>query len=246
MGSAPPDRHQICFFCDESSQVKDDWFAVAGLAVPRQTIPKIAADLADIKAESGKVGEVKWKNAKSFGGRVHRGYIDYLFLLIDDKRAHFHIRFAEMGAYDHALSGPRKKTDTVSKSFYQLLLHRAIGFYHTKSDVWVYPDDGPCTELIPEQHPALCTEGGNKWGALGANCVQDIECRSSEAEPMLQLLDVTLGALAAYRNDRHLQEGYSPIKRELAEYAFARTKWAVITGNAYRRECTRWNVVPKW
>lgn len=234
----------ICYFC-ESSQVKDDWLAVGGLAVKRSYIPKIIADLQIIKAKSGKTGEVKWQNAKAYGGRVHRGYIDYLFLLIENRKAQFHIRFSEMAEYDHCLSGPRKRIDTVSKSFYQLLLHRPVRYYHPHCAVSVYPDDGVCTEQLPSQLPALCTEARRLFGEQGRDCIVQIQTRASDREPLLQLLDVTLGALAAYKNQRHLKDGYSPVKRELVEYAFKKTGWFTIAGNSWSKTCNRWSVVPK-
>jgi hypothetical protein len=46
-------------------------------------------------------------------------------------------------------------------------------------------------------------------------CIDSIECLDSAAEPILQLLDVSLGAFAALRNDRKLKGG----KRHLADHA---------------------------
>ena len=207
-------------------------------------IPKIVSDLQLIKAKVGKTGEVKWANAKSFGGVVHRGYIDYLFLLLGSRKAQFHIRFSDMNEYDHGLSGPRKKVDTVSKSFYQLMLHRPVKYYHGKANVHVYPDDGCCTEQLPDQLPKLKNDAWTKFGPEGHSCPQEITPRASKSEPLLQLLDVTLGALAALKNERHLADGYSPIKRELAEYALKKTGWLRIGGSNYDKRCNRWTVKP--
>lgn len=247
MAVTPDEEPKLYYFCDESSQVNDDWLAVGGIAIMKSAIPRIVSDLQLIKAQAGKTGEVKWENAKSYGGRVHRGYVDYLFLLVEKNHAHFHIRFSEMNEYDHGLSGPRKKIDTVSKSFYQLLLHRPVRYYHNRVRIAVYPDDGCCTEQLATKLPALRNDGHNKFGARGRTCVDRIETRASKSEPLLQLLDVTLGGLAAYRNGRHLIEGYSPVKRELAEYIFSKTNWPDITGSCWRskRKCNRWNVTPK-
>jgi hypothetical protein len=111
--------------------------------------------------------------------------------------------------------------------------------------VHVYPDDGQCTVLLPEMHDPLTVDAYKNFGAEGRDCVSAITPRCSKSEPMLQLLDVTLGALAAYKNGRHLKEGYSPIKRELAEHAFKKTGWFTISGNSWSKACNRWTVVPK-
>ena len=237
----------ILYFCDESSQVTDAYAAVAGLAVARGSVCSIVSDLKKLNYEFGKSGEVKWANAKSYGGRVHRAYIDYLFKLLQERRAHFHIRFSSMSEYDHELSGERRKIDTVSKAFYQLLLHRAYRCYKDRS-IYIYPDDGEYTERLPTQIGALNHQGCTKFGGLAFGAVQEIVPRSSKSEPMLQLLDVPLGALAAIRNDRHRKNGYSPIKRELAEYVLQRTGWITIHGNSTwgQWHLNRWNVKPKW
>lgn len=247
MVHAPQAKPDLYYFCDESSQVKDHWLAVGGIAIMRSAIPRIVADLQIIKAQFGKTGEVKWENAKSYGGRVHKAYIDYLFVLIQTRKANFHIRFSDMNEYDHGLSGPRKKTDTVSKSFYQLLLHRPVRYYHGKASVSVFPDDGDCTAQLPDNLAKLRAEAGNNWGQAGRDCISKIECRASKTEPLLQLLDVTLGALAAFRNGRHLNPEYSQVKRELAEYALAKTGWPEIGGccSISRKSCNRWTVTPK-
>lgn len=239
--------NDILYFCDESSQTTDEFAAVAGLAIRRKNIEKVITDLATIKAASGKSGEVKWKNAKSYGGRVHAGYVDYLFLLIDEGKAQFHIRFSPMSEYDHSLSGERRRVDTVSKAFYQLLLHRACRYY-SRSPLFVHPDDGEYTEALPGQLGALNHQAVSKFGGDFDGCVRKLEPRSSASEPMLQLLDVTLGALAALRNGRTTKEGYGKVKADLARYVLAKTKWPSLLGNSdiNHRPLNKWNARPKW
>lgn len=225
----------------------DPFAAVAGLAITRGSVSRIVTDLAALKEEYGKRGEIKWGNAKSFGGRAHRAYVDYLFLLISEGKAHFHIRFSSMDEYDHNLSGERRKIDTISKAFYQLLLHRTYRCYNERA-IYIYPDDGEYTELLPNQIGALNHQGGEKFGGMVLGSVQEIQPRSSKTEPLLQLLDVPLGALAAIRNERHLQDGYSPVKKELAEYVLSKTGWPTVHGNSTwgHWRLNRWNAKPKW
>lgn len=222
--------------------------AVAGIAINKNAVPEIVRTLAEIKRPFPKPGEVKWSNAKSFGGKVHRLYINYLFDLIRAGRAHFHIRFSPMNEYDHSLSGARKRIDTVSRAFYQLILHRAVRFYGNKCDINVYPDDGECTERLPEFIAALGNDERRLFQRNNRSSVNLIQPRCSATEPLLQLLDVTLGALSAYRNRRDLVTGASLIKRNLAHHAFSMTGWPDITGNCWQRDIklNRWNVTPKF
>lgn len=241
-----PARTSLVYFTDESSQTDETFLAVGGLAVPRPYIPGIVADLEAIKAKYGKTGEVKWKGAKFKGGMVHRGYLDTLFDLIASGRAHLHLRFSRMSDYDHRLSGERRRVDTVSKAFYQLLLHRGVAYYNELCDIEIVADDGHCTALLPGMLKGLHTDEKKRYDRGFEPSVKRIVQRSSEAEPMLQLLDVALGALSSFRNERHLRDDTGRIKRELAEHAFTRTGWPSIDGNcpAGKRECVRWNVTP--
>lgn len=220
--------------------------AVAGIAVAREAIPIIVGQITEIREQFGKQGEVKWKNAKSRSGVVHEAYIKLLFELVNEGRLHFHVRFSRMDEYDHKRSGPRKKIDTVSKAFFQLFLHRPVAFYGSEADIFIHPDDGDCTSELVNQMGALNFVGRRMCNASGI--VKLVQPRSSEREPMLQLLDCTLGALAAYRNGRHEKAQISDVKKKLAVMAFEMTGWPDITGNCWKdkRKLNRWNAVPRF
>ncbi|WP_269085412.1 DUF3800 domain-containing protein [Agrobacterium tumefaciens] len=236
----------MLYFCDESSQDGDTYMAVAGIAVAREAIPIIVGQIMEIRERFGKRGEVKWKNAKSRSGVVHEAYIKLLFALVNEGRLHFHVRFSRMDEYDHKRSGARKKIDTVSKAFFQLLLHRPVAFYGSEADIFIHPDDGDCTSELVNQMGALNFVGRRMCNASGI--VKLVQPRSSEREPMLQLLDCTLGALAAYRNGRHEKAQISDVKKKLAVMAFEMTGWPDITGNCWKdkRKLNRWNAVPRF
>src|SRR5262249_40915643 len=140
--------------------------------------------------------EVKWENAKKRRHIVHEAYIEYLFSLTDSNRAHLHLRFAPFDQYDHKLSGRNDRLDTVGKMHYQLILHRPMRYYGDDCDIHIYPDNGVCTEKLPSMKDALNLNHPKMP-------IKHIECRDSKNEPILQLLDVTLGALASYKNKRH-------------------------------------------
>lgn len=208
----------------------------------RSRIPAIVADLRSINAECGVVSEVKWATAKRRRVSVHKRYVDYLFDLIDAGKVHFHIRFAPFDQYRHAESGDRGRVDTVSKMYYQMILHRPVGFYGPKVPIHIHPDQGDCTSYLPDMRNQICAAGYKTKGCK-PNCVPVLEPRDSKREPLLQLLDVPLGALAALRNERVIGE----TKSELAAYVLARTGWPDLSGNSKERvmRLNLWNVVPK-
>jgi len=166
--------------------------------------------------------------------------------MVELGRLHFHIRFSEMAEYDHKLSGPRRRIDTVSKAFYQLLLHRPVTYYRDHADIYIYPDDGECTVELPDKIGALRVEQ-YRVSSYTHCAIKCIEPRQSHREPMLQLLDCTLGALAAYKNGRHLNEAISEVKRGLAIHAFKSTGWKTLDGyfDKEAKKLNLWNSKPK-
>lgn len=145
-----------------------------------------------------------------------------------------------MARYDHKLSGPRRKSDTVSKAYYNLIVHRAARFYGRSSDLHIRPDDGDCTARLHRFIGNMNSYAAKRY-ATDPNCIRSIHCRESKATHHLQLLDVTLGAMAAIRNERQL----GPAKRDLAEYI--QELWdcdlTVSSPSAHRRFSV-WNVTP--
>ena len=237
----PQSPNDILYFCDESSQVDDDFMAVGGLAITRARLPSIVERLDAIRAECQYHSEVKWNSAKKRRMSIHKAYADYLAELVTQRRAHLHLRFAPFGQYDHRSSGPRGRKDTVSKMYYQLLLHRPVAFYGPKLPIFVHPDEGDCTSYLQTMRGALCAAGYRRKGCR-PDCVKVIEPRPSHREPLLQLLDVTLGAFTAMRNKRELGEA----KADLAAHIHA--IWGkpdtAISSDPKRRPFNIWNATP--
>ncbi|MCA1549964.1 hypothetical protein I6F36_24335 [Bradyrhizobium sp. BRP19] len=186
---------------------------------------------------------MKWQTTKKWNLANRKSLVDCLARLVEERLAHFHIRFADFSVYDH--DGPRRQFDTVSKMFYQLLLHRAIRHYGTEFKMLIRPDNGGCTEELINFKGALVAEGRRRYGAH-PECVQDISCADSKRELVLQLLDVTMGALTAIKNDRHLRPSASEAKKELSHYALDKLGIKDIHNNYDNgRTLSVWNVIPK-
>lgn len=234
--------NDILYFCDESSHIDDEFMAVGGIAVRRKRVAEVVRRLDLIREECGYRSEVKWSSAKVRRKLIHLAFARYLKELLDAKKAELHIRFAPFNAYDHRESGPRGRKDTVSKMYYQLLLHRPAAFYGKTSNIFVFPDGGDCTEQLSGLRGPLCADAFNKKGCR-PDCIKQIEPRSSASEPMLQLLDVTLGALTAGRNRRQLGDFKAALLRDIHELHDR----CDLTKNSPPEETTMniWNVQPK-
>lgn len=231
---------KIFYFCDETS-FHDPFMAVGGIAIGSNQASKIRNEILQLNEKNNVKSEVKWENAKKRRHNVHEAYIEYLFELIEKNRAHLHIRFAPFFQYNHKLSGRNARLDTVGKMHYQLILHRPLRYYGDDCELHVYPDNGVCTEKLPSMKDFLNFGHPKKP-------IKHIECRDSENEPILQLLDVTLGALSSYKNKRHDEPNASAVKTQLSALAFKKTGLHSLdrsTGISARR-FNLWNVSPKW
>ena len=220
---------------------------IGGLAVAPARAALIAKEMEQLKAARRVPlhSEVKWTKAKSKPD-LCRDYLDLMERLIVANHVHFHVRFSPFQEYDHNVSGDRKETDTVSKAFYQLLLHRAGRFYGKQAKILVRPDAGDCTSYLPNVMAAVNVDISLKY-KVQHDAITNIQARDSKDDPMLQLLDVSLGALTAARNGGHENGTLSAIKTDLAAYALGKCGVGIDHNHeAKHRRFSIWNVKPKW
>jgi len=239
---------RLLYFCDESHIRQSDYVGVGGLAVRPERAAKMARDLAGIRAECRFSGtEVKWENCKKRRLNIHEAYANYLFDAIERGHIHLHVRLSPFKEYDHAASGDRRETDTISKSYYQLIVHRAGRYYAKSCRLLIRPDDGECTSYLPTMKEGMNSEIMLRYGVLYPP-IADVAPCSSRTEPMLHLLDIVLGALTAARNGNVEDGKLAAPKLALARLILKRARIDDITGSDYveRRDFNLWNVVPKW
>lgn len=243
---AKDNSKEAYYFCDESSFIDDEFMAVAGLAFPIGNTKAIMDAINKIRGDLPKTVEIKWGNTRERGVPIRQAYISKLIELVDAGLVHFHIRFSPMDEYDH--DGPRKRFDTVSKSYYQLLLHRTARYYGDRYQIRVRPDDGECTSKLKSFAGIVGRDAAGRYDGVRADCIESIICLNSKAEPLLQFVDVPLGALCAHRNSRHLLANTSSAKRELAEFAFDQFRRIGLKdlGRNYDegKRLSVWNVIP--
>ncbi len=219
MSADPPkQREDIYYFCDETSFIGEDYMGVGGLALRKSRIPEVVKRLTEIRSARGALGEIKWESTRDGNLAVRRDYVDYMVQLVTAGNVHLHIRFAPFAQYEHP--GPRRIYDTVSKMYYPLLLHRALKNYGQTCRLFIRPDDGACTIELEKFVDALHIEGFLRY-KTASDCIHSIKCLNSRTEPLLQFVDVSLGALTAFRNSRHVRPGTREAKRLLAEHAYA-------------------------
>jgi hypothetical protein len=110
--------------------------------------------------------EVKWQTTRTWDLAHRKAYVDLLAELVRDRLAHFHIRFAQFSAYSH--EGTRKRFDTTSKMFYQLLLHRAVRHYGSEDAPPTGHDLGTSSRSLGAPDPSFLP------AALAATVADDV------------------------------------------------------------------------
>lgn len=236
------------YFCDEASQRGEAFMCLGGLAVDLRAAILLEDRLLQVRQECGVQGEVKWSKAKARRNSVHRSYAYLLHELTVKQVLHLHLMFVPMQKYFHNASGERNRIDTVSKQYYQLILHRPIRFYGLTHVIHIRPDNGECTQRLPSFRSALNRDGKRVYGAEESVWTIEPSCSAtSRARNFLQLLDVTLGAMTAVRNNRF---------SACADTFKAKLTWEIwelwgcpdLTKNTYPpdQHFNVWNVVPSW
>lgn len=203
----------LIYFCDESHIRGSDWFGVGGLAIPTSNIHFVEGAIFGIRAAFGYssiASEVQWKSAKIRRDNIYKAYVDLLHSLVERKIVHLHLRFTPA-------QGRSTKPADISKAFYSLLLHRAGRHFHKDYNILIRPDNGCCTEYLPSMKTGLNNDIARKFGGKPST-VRDIAPQNSRTAHALQLLDVTLGAVCAARNNNHRNGALSEFKASLANY----------------------------
>jgi hypothetical protein len=237
-----PRAEVIYYFCDETS-MHDTIMGVGGLAVPDYNLEPITARLQEINEQLGVFYEVKWSSTKDRINCGQTAYAKYLKQVLSEEKAHFHIRWAPFKKYNHKESGPKRRVDTTSKMYYQLLLHRAVRFYGRHYKLHVRPDNGDCTAELRKFKDYLQMDGRAEYGAA-RDCIASIECRDSAKEPLLQMLDVTTGALTALRNSRPLLSPKARLAKSIHEMHGEPD--LALNSPPEEMKFSIWNVIPKW
>jgi hypothetical protein len=142
--------------------------------------------------------------------------VEYFRSLLEAQYIRFHVVICDMHAYDHRLRNEGQKAVTVSKTYYQLLLHRCCRLYGDKAFIHVRPDTGECTQSLPALLEGLNADAARRF-SLKLRTVLSINLTESAKVNLMQMNDVVLGGIASHRNERHKKEGASVHKTHLAE-----------------------------
>ncbi len=209
----------LSFYCDCSSYTGDNTFAVVGgIAVKTRLVSMLENQIQALKNSVGMSGEFKW-SAYRGGARktAYEGLVDLFFEAIELDYLHFHMMIADFYKFDHHMKGRGTHSRSVSKLYYQLMLHEVCCRYGDKWRITMFPDHGNDSDEIGQYRVGICANAYKKYDAQ-PNSLRDIHPTPSKKVVLLQMVDVAIGAAAAERENRTLRA----CKSELRQYFMAK------------------------
>lgn len=210
--------------CDESG-TGERYLVVGGLTLPRTNHEALATELAALKKSKGfrAEGEFKW-------GKVSKGYLprykellEWFFQHLKSNHLRFRAHVVDTSAHVYRQYGDWDREKAFYKIFYHLLYQsvRRLALEEEGSNVLILLDDK--TNRYPFRLPVLkkaLNAGLNR--ELGVSgLVANVEPRQSSgenAEPLIQIVDVLIGAIGYVRNGHLNQPGASPAKMEMVKF----------------------------
>lgn len=212
---------------------------VGGAALRQDRVKEINNTIDALKAKVGAVGELKWKKYRGGNRRaLHEGLVDYSALLIREQQMHLHFVVCRFSEFDHKISGPGTPEKSVNRMYFQLFLHRVCRFYGKSCAIYAFPDAGNDSSEIVGFREVVCARAYNTHKTR-PNCLRSIQPQDSRLHPIMQMVDVLVGAVAAKRENRALSDH----KAALADYVQAKLHpegWQTDTARD-ARALTVWN-----
>lgn len=162
---------------------------------------------------------MKWGKVSAAKLSAYKRFVDCFFDATEFKGVHFHCLVVDTSLLDHALFNAGSKEIGFNKEIYQLARKFAkvypVGLFH------LYPDYRD-TNQRPEDlrnilnHNRHKERDGRNWP------FRRCQFRDSSKTPLLQLVDILLGAVAYGKNEHSKQPNPSPHKLELGRHIMRR------------------------
>jgi hypothetical protein len=204
------------FFADESSQSGCRYMLLSGIVIDDTDLEATRKALKAVQEKHKTLGTMKWGKVSQSKLHVYRDYCDLFFKLSSSDTMHFHSVTIDTSELDHKSYNAGNAEIGFSKFIYQLLV-KIARLYATENVLYVWLDRRKTKQSLNELQEIVNNGLAKHWN-LTNKPVRRIVFRETEDEPILQINDVLLGALAARCNGHHAIPGASPAKAELSAY----------------------------
>lgn len=229
-------------FCDEAGKDTDRYLAVGGLIVAHTDVRRIRDEFVARKKRLGITREAKWKLTTKGCLEKHRELVHWTFELIRKRDLLFHCLLIDFARFNHDLREDGGKAESLKRMYYQLILHRLLKKHGPDYDCYALIDK--CNELdgFARMKNGLNSEANRRFKC--ADSLRAVEFRDSEAEPLLQMNDLILGAICAHKNRRFEEATAGQPKASLAGFVLGRSSLIDYDSDTPRNvdDFTIWNL----
>ncbi|WP_426260825.1 DUF3800 domain-containing protein [Sphingomonas sp. DC1100-1] len=226
-------------YCDESSQTRHRYMAMGGLIIRSDRVLAANDAFAQIRLPELPSGELKWGSVSNRKLHAYRRLVDAFFDHPAFAGVDFHSTVVDTHGQDHQRFGDGDRDKTFNKELYQL----AAKFARLYPDRYfhLYPDDRE-TVHRPGELRDILNFGRRKQGDKRDFPFRRSHFRKSHETPMIQVVDILLGALA-YRVNGHANAiDASPSKVDLSRHVMQRAAVRdVMRDTSMRGKFTIWH-----
>lgn len=206
-------------YIDESSQTKNRFLALGGILLPSAAVSGANTALANARMPELPHGELKWGKVSKSKYAAYERYADQFFDNDNFKSANFNSLVVDTSRLNHTKFNNGSREIGFNKELYNLATKcarlQSTGLFH------LYPDYRD-TNQRPEDLRNILNHGRHKSGDNRDWPFRRCQFRDSAATPLLQLVDLLLGALAYGANKHYEAADASEHKKDLARHILRR------------------------
>lgn len=210
--------------CDESG-TSERFLVVGALTLPRTNHEALSAELVAFKkARCLRLeGEFKWGKVSKTYSPHYQQLLEWFFQHLQANHLRFRAHVIDSSSHTYRQYGEGDTEKAFYKVYYHLLLQsiRRLAVEEEVSSLLVLLDDK--INRYPFRLPVLkkALNAGLKFRLGQANLVANVEPRQSsgpKAEPLIQIVDVLIGAVGYVRNGHILKPDASPAKIRMVKF----------------------------
>jgi hypothetical protein len=206
-------------YVDESSQTKCRYLVLGGLIVPKSDVEGATKALMNARNPELPRGELKWGKVSKAKLEAYKRFVDAFFDDIAFARVKFHSLAEDTSKVDDKAYNSGSREIGFNKEIYQL----AVKFARLQKDgvFHLYPDYRD-TNQRPEDLRNILNHGRHKDRDGRSWPFRRCQFRDSAKVPLLQLVDLFVGAIAFGKNEHFKNPDASPAKVELGRHIMRR------------------------
>ncbi len=232
------------FFCDESGISTERHLVVGGLAMRREVIPALQAQIEAFRQQHNMSKELKWTRISNQKLDAYLRFAAIFEEFFDSGLCHFHCLIFDSHQRRRQSRLHDNRDLNLSKLYFDLLLHRFGKIYGGDATLFVRMDHRNSSTSLEELRRNLNSALAREH-QISSEPFKHIQSEDSKLCDILQLNDVVLGAVCAARNGRHLEEEGRESKKILARVILAKSGLVSFEHDTEdsARHFTVWNMV---